>query len=445
MLDSARKAIIQAIPDINTGIILAVSGGVDSMLLLRIIRDIGYTRVTVAHIQHGLRADASQDATLVKKISEKYGCTYMAHSVDIGVLAKEHKRNIEDMGREVRYAFLENCRKQQDATWILLGHHMDDLIESQLLHAQRGADIFGLVGFTVQDVKRRLLRPLISYSKEEVYAIASELGLEWREDSSNTDTSYRRNYLRTRIIPGLKKKFPDLTQIMTGLSEESQNILTSLYREIESHLGTAFEQQESWAYDAFTTLDTDLRSYALVYILRHWIPGGHYSQSMIMTLVDNITTLQSGGMIELNSKYRIVRVFDRLELTTKPHDTEDSVVSYEAIPDTFIYADKTYTVSTDSKNSIVLVGKKLLQNGFTLRTRQAGDHIVYSDKDFLYHKSLKKLFIERRIPAHQRDTVPLIISRSTQEIIAILHPQSYYRHPSTLSTSDLLYIRSNEQ
>ncbi len=173
------------------GYIAAVSGGVDSVVLLDMLVRANH-EVVVAHVEHGMRDDSLDDARFVRALAEGYGCIYEEKSLNLGAGASEQK------AREARYKFLFDLAKKHQAV-IVTAHHGDDLAETVAINLTRGTGWRGLAVLNRQGI----YRPLLSYSKNDLYEYAIKNHLEWVEDKTNSDHRYLRNRIRSRLRPRL--------------------------------------------------------------------------------------------------------------------------------------------------------------------------------------------------------------------------------------------------
>ncbi len=187
-------------------VVVAVSGGVDSVAAAHAIHALGY-RVVLAHVHHGLRGpEADGDAHLVEGMAREWGCP--VHVVEIGedLTAASAGESMQDRARRLRYAGLEHVARAVGSEVIVTGHHRDDQAETVLMQLLRGTGPEGLAGmpavrFLSTGSSVRLVRPLLSQSRERIRAYAERVGLSWREDSSNESDAYLRNAVRRRVLP----------------------------------------------------------------------------------------------------------------------------------------------------------------------------------------------------------------------------------------------------
>jgi tRNA(Ile)-lysidine synthase len=228
-------AVAGALTDAGVGrgdrLVVAVSGGVDSMVLLDVLVRLASRldlRLHVAHIHHGLRgASADRDAALVS--TEAARC---ALPVSVERLAPETRTrgtSVQAWARAVRYARLEAIRRRVRAAWVLTAHNRDDQAETVLLNLLRGAGPRGLAG--IPTVRERILRPFLAVSRAEIESYAAARSVRFREDPSNRSAAYRRNRIRRQLLPMLTREYnPRVVEALAALAtqaREDDDALTS--------------------------------------------------------------------------------------------------------------------------------------------------------------------------------------------------------------------------
>ena len=178
--------------------IIAVSGGIDSVSLLHKLMSLKPPQVDyiVAHVDHGIRTDSAEDAVFVAKLATQYSLSLEQKKLELG------KHASEDIARKERYRFLFDLLKKYKAEAIITAHHQDDVLETMLINMLRGTGPRGLVGFT----RKKIVRPFITKTKKEIYEYAEKHKLSWREDSTNNDVAYLRNYIRVNIMPKIDNR-----------------------------------------------------------------------------------------------------------------------------------------------------------------------------------------------------------------------------------------------
>lgn len=204
--------------------VVAVSGGVDSIALLNILRHKPGLKLVVAHFDHGIRHDSEVDRRLVEHRAKELGLPFVFHHGQLGPGASE------DVARKARYEFLHKVRDATGAQAIITAHHHDDALETAVLNMLRGTNRKGI---TALQSRKRVLRPMLHLSKQDIKAYAQDQGLVWREDATNTDTKFLRNYIRHKILPSAsvedKQKLKDILHTMkrvnTDLDEQLNHYL----------------------------------------------------------------------------------------------------------------------------------------------------------------------------------------------------------------------------
>lgn len=185
---------------------VAVSGGVDSMCLLRAFFDVGQPVVAI-HVEHGIRGQASvEDMTFVQDYCTRLGIPFVSTQVDALGYAEERKIGVEMAARELRYRYFEELLSSGAVDVIATAHHLDDQVETVLMHLLRGAGIRGLAGIGDRD---GYIRPLLGVTRAEIKAFAKDNHVPYRDDSTNSDTAYSRNWMRQVLLPLVETRYPN--------------------------------------------------------------------------------------------------------------------------------------------------------------------------------------------------------------------------------------------
>jgi len=212
-------------------VVLGVSGGPDSVFLLNCLLNHPEShplRIIVAHVNHCLRGKQSDlDEKFVRELAEKSGLKFEKIRADVKSLAKKENLSIEAAGRKIRYEFFLSLLKKYKADSILTAHHSDDNLETVLLNFLRGAGLKGLSGMeeiSTHSSGLKLIRPLLCVTKKEILDFLKKQKIKFRKDLSNLDTKIPRNFLRSKIIPQLKKLNPNLAQTILKNSQGIKEI-----------------------------------------------------------------------------------------------------------------------------------------------------------------------------------------------------------------------------
>ncbi|MBL3538622.1 tRNA lysidine(34) synthetase TilS [Aminivibrio sp.] len=188
----------------NAPILLAVSGGSDSMAMLWLFSMFRGRNLIVAHLDHGIRGEEGKsDASFVASMAARFGVRHICQSIPVPALLQKGE-SLEDGARRIRYRFLEETAKAEGAWGIGVAHTSDDSAETFLHNLLRGSGVRGLSG--IPEKRGLIFRPLLKYSREFLRELLRLYGIPWREDSTNEDTSYLRNKIRNVLIPLVERE-----------------------------------------------------------------------------------------------------------------------------------------------------------------------------------------------------------------------------------------------
>ena len=216
----------------NYMLIIGVSGGIDSMVLLHALKSV-HNLITVAHINYKLRAeDSNEDALLVERISKTYDLPFRILENDLKTDLERNGGNLQEKARNIRYAFFNSLKQEYSDSKIVLAHHQNDQIENFWMQMARGGGIGAMSGMRI--INEDILRPLLFISKAQIHEYANKYKIEWRRDSSNDVNSYTRNIWRNVLIPKLKKSTPHLDQSVLKLQDVFERKVKSDQEFIES-------------------------------------------------------------------------------------------------------------------------------------------------------------------------------------------------------------------
>ncbi|MGX9482507.1 tRNA lysidine(34) synthetase TilS [Veillonella sp. Ser01] len=208
----------------NSRILVACSGGPDSMALLYLLQDIATHRHTtykigVAIVDHCIRPESKDEVLWLQHQVEELGLPFYSASFDVPRLSKEYKKSEETIGRQVRYQWLNEIAQSEGYDYIAVAHHKDDQAESILAHIIRGSGLNGLTGMSVVQSEYAIpvVRPLLDVTKENLLAYIGTKHISYCIDSTNEDVRYQRNRIRHRIIPELEAINPAVVDAIVRL------------------------------------------------------------------------------------------------------------------------------------------------------------------------------------------------------------------------------------
>ena len=371
---------------VNPGdtVICAVSGGADSMALLwamYLLKDKLKIRLSAAHFNHHLRGEESdRDEAFVADFCKGYGIDFVAGS---GVVVAGAK-GLEAAAREARYAFLRSLPGK-----IATAHTASDNAETVLMHLVRGTGLKGLGG--VMPVNGNVIRPMLSVTREEVLAFLEEYSIPFVEDSSNAGDDFLRNRLRHHIVPGLKQENPSLTQNLSAMALR--------LRQDEEALDAIAQEKYTNQVADLLVLQPAIRSRVLGKLL---LDAGvkEPEANHIAALESLLYSPKPSAKAEFPGGVVIARNYDLLETAKKNEKllTVELTDSVDVAGYRIFCSPNTQQEQTAGSFAILPQGKILV------RSRQEGDTIRLNAGT----KSLKKLFIDKKIPAASRSTIPVI-------------------------------------
>lgn len=211
------------IPHDSRGLI-AVSGGVDSVVLLHLLHNLSNRfnlKLGVAHYNHQIRgAEADKDEKFVRNIATTFGLPFYRESMPL--LDSQSRESWEAYARRQRYAFLEKIRQDEKFDWIATAHHADDQTETILLRVIQGSGVEGLQG--IREQVGAIIRPLLTFSKEQILLYSKEKDIKFKEDVTNRFLNHPRNYLRHQVIPLLQKLNPGLNKSIRRLTQNMEEM-----------------------------------------------------------------------------------------------------------------------------------------------------------------------------------------------------------------------------
>lgn len=269
--------------------VVAVSGGVDSVALLHLLAAQPGIKLTVAHFDHGIREDSTEDRRLVQGLAKSYGLPFVYHMGNLGAGVSEAK------AREARYKFLHGVRQASGASAIVTAHHQDDVLETVVLNLLRGTGRRGLSSLRSTDVVKR---PLVHVSKKELLRYATEQGLTWREDSTNVDETYLRNYIRHRILS--RFAIADREALLT-IVQRTAELNEQIRRQVTNYLHVQPGVKKLDRHSFIMLPHAVAREIMAEWLLQN--AGSELSKKMLERLVAAAKTGRSGSKVDVDATH----------------------------------------------------------------------------------------------------------------------------------------------
>ena len=427
-------------------LIVAVSGGTDSLALLHILyqaQDNLNIKLHVATLDHGLRGDeGTADADYVCQLAQSWGLLCHRRRVDVPQLAQDWQLGLETAARRARYAFLADIAQKIGAVQIATAHHADDQAETVLMRLLRGTGTNGLAGMAFASPlpghpALTVIRPLLTTSRAEIHAYCTANGLNPRYDASNADTSLPRNYIRHEVLPFLTQSAPNLSKHLTQLAETAAIEADFMAQQLETQI-TPHRQREAQrtqlAREAFRSLHLALQRRCLHGEVSRLLPDAAQVQyKHIIAALRVALHGQVGAIVQFPGGVHLRVDYDALviEMESAPETLKDPYLLHSGAKidvkldgatmisgvDWYLLAE---TTTPDESHAVLYVP---FDAQVMLRTRQAGDRFAPLGMNGRQRK-LKDWLIDRKVSRSIRDHLPLLTVNGT--IAAILVRKRWY-------------------
>jgi len=437
-------------------IVLAVSGGPDSLCLLHLFSRLAseYSlRLIVAYLNHGLRPEAALEEAGVAALADQMSLPFMSKRVNIRSYKKKFGLSEEAAGRRARYRFLLQVARNFQAESIALGHHRDDQAETVLLNLLRGSGIDGLSGMlplrSINGVK--LIRPLLDFRRSEIEAYCLEHGLQPYTDSSNLETDYTRNKLRLELIPHLEERYnPRIREALAGLAElaaEDRHYFEHQARkracQIAEHKGNYILVDSS----SLNALPRAISSRVLRLLLRHYRAGRELGRVHLNQLLKLAGEGKIGARLNLPGGLRAYRAKENLIISRKNNQMPEKIGEQELIIPglTALPGGKTISAHLVQKdvlnwppeqNSAYLDYDTIPPGKIVICSRKPGDR--FHPQGAAGSKKLKSFLIDQKVDQLFRDTLPLVTVGS--EIIWVAGLRIAHPYRVTDKTVKVLWL-----
>ncbi|MGH7554590.1 MAG: tRNA lysidine(34) synthetase TilS, partial [Longimicrobiales bacterium] len=390
-------------------VLVAVSGGLDSVTLLHLLRfsqPAHRLDLRAAHFDHRMRADSADDRRWVEGLCQ-------AWQVPLYVGTAEVAPRSEAGARSARYAFLAQTAEAVRAGRIVTAHHADDQAETVLFRIMRGTGVRGLAGIPAR--RGIVVRPLLPFFRSEIADTAAAAGIRHREDPTNAQLGYARNRIRHVLLPALERASPGITRILAGITKAAANVEAHWQRATEDVARAVISPCEDGSIELARGMQLGYHPLVRARVLRTALHGLGYTtgRSGTRAALEFIRSGAGGGVIELAGGVRLERAFDRFVLRR---------AEAPVVPDRILVIDepgagrgeaviggRRFAVSWSMSEGEVdedaaVFDPSALKFPLELRGWQPGDRIQLGYGS----KKLKKLFAELRVARSTRSGIPVL-------------------------------------
>ena len=404
-------------------VVAGISGGADSVCLLFVLsawKEQYGLELAAAHINHGIREDAGEDARFVEALCRQLCIPFYLKETDVHKLAEEQKCSEEEAGRNFRYQTFEEVAQEFSAEKIAVAHNLNDRSETMLFHLFRGSGIKGLAG--IPPVRGKIIRPLLCVEREEIETYLAGKGQKFCQDSTNGEDVYTRNRIRHHILPYVER------EIVSGCVRHMGQT-AALLAETEDYLSLQTEDavracvdrhENGYCLDreVFLTYHPAIRRRVLFELVKKLSPGQKDISKIHVEELLELFQREGNGQIHLPFGICGRRIYGKVCLEQgvfpeKKPDLSEIKMELQVFPisdlpqnneNSLIFPQNQYTKWFDYDK---------MKKSPELRTRSGGDYLTIRDqKGELHHKKLKEYMVTEKIPQDQRDRIPVLAEDS---------------------------------
>lgn len=442
------------------GVVVGVSGGADSMALIHLLcrmREYIPMALYVVHIDHGIRGEAAkEDALFVETMATEWGLDFFLKETSVPKLAKEWGLSEEQAGRKVRHDFYQEVRRRVNGHRIALGHHRDDQVETILFNIIRGSGLAGLSGMEpVRDGV--IIRPLLEISRREIEAYCRREGIEYRHDQTNEETIYTRNRVRHMLIPMIEEHFnPSFSSNLIRMGD----ILRDDEAFLRDYSRDAFDRDATIKEDEISFSLRDLSQYpeairrrllreGLLRLKKNLVDIHHIHIDGILDLVKES---QVGSTLDLPENIKVRKDYRALILYRDDPEEDLPVSDFEyrlKVPGKTWIPQLNMSITLEKLtnsgvlnggNGCIYIDADRVRGELYIRNRRNGDR--FRPLGMRGTKKLKDFLIDRKVPRHKRDSIPLVVDRNN--IVWVAGYQMSEDYKVTQKTRRLLKMEIRE-
>lgn len=416
------------------GVVVAVSGGADSVALLHVLHLLSpdlRLRLHVAHLHHGLRRGADEDAVFVERVSNNFGLPCTVARVDAAALARTGRRSPEDAGRQARYEFFSRVAATAGAAAIAVAHTQDDQIETVLMRLQQGAPWELLAGMR----PRRpgpgvaVIRPLLAAARVEIRQFLRDRGLVWREDPTNLDLSIPRNRVRHADLPALTAAHPAWPQALGRLGEAarlSADLLDRLADRLYGHLGSKGDSGVVMALEDVRALPEPLRGRVIRRAVAEVVGTSHPLSRVLEGRMVRALTVGRPGTEVADEQVGLRIGYGEVEIgppSGAPTDTEYRLAvpgeaRAESFGRIFMASIEPRREPSDDAGEAIL-DAACIESPLRIRAWRPGD--VFRPLGLPGKKKVQDFFVDAKVPRWQRRRIPLVVDARGEIVWVVGH------------------------
>jgi tRNA(Ile)-lysidine synthase len=424
--------------DIGKHYLLAISGGIDSVVLAHLLLQ-GGVSFSMVHCNFNLRgAESDQDEQFIRNLGASLDIDVKVQHFDTSAYKKSLGLSTQMAARDLRYAWFKTLVQSGQGEAVLVAHHAGDQVETILLNLLRGTGIEGIYGMA--EHREGVIRPLLSFTREEIRDFAGANGLEWREDSSNEKSDYKRNLLRNEVLPVLKKDFGDVNRLLGNsfarIKDTGQAFFYFFNQWKEIHL----KFEGPFAYLPFSSFNGVPGKCALLY---YWLREYGFNYAQISEMVQAIESEATGKIFETTGFTLNVdrgnlivgpshKVFEGIELEAHAVEMKLEIESYDVMTLSGV-------VEFDKDPQNAMLDRDLLAFPLQIRKWEEGDRFM--PLGMRKFKKISDFLIDLKVPFIHKKQVKVLCSGT--DIVWLIGYRIDNRYKISPTTQKVMYFKKN--
>ena len=425
--------------------LVALSGGADSVALLRILRDLDY-KIEAAHCNFHLRgAESDRDEAFVRQLCDSLGIKLHLIHFDTETYASVHQVSIEMAARELRYGYFRSLCKDIGAETVCVAHHRDDAVETFLMNLLRGSGIHGLTG--IRPKNGPIVRPLLCVGRQDILDYLHSIGQDYVTDSTNLESIVLRNKLRLQVLPLLKQLNPKAVENIDKTANylrEAEKVYNAYFAGNPDRGQVPVRNNPAQMADRYLSpvripLDEILKQPSAECFLHEWLSPYGFNASQIAQILDDLTG--ESGREFLSATHTLL--IDRSQLVLEPKQAEIKPLripeagNYRFSPEILFSVKLTDDISISKSEECATLDAANIQFPLTVRQVASGD--AFCPFGMEGRKLVSDFLTDRKISLLEKRR-QLVITAANGDIIWLVGQRTDHRYRITASTRQVLSI-----
>lgn len=419
-------------------IVIGVSGGIDSMVLVHILHSLQYS-IAIAHCNFQLRGkESDDDESFVKMYAEKNNIPLYINSWNTNEYAQKHALSVEMAARELRYNWFNTLCETHNFNKIAIAHNANDSIETFFINLLRSSGIRGLIGIPITN--KQIIRPLLQVERKDIELYAKTNNIKFRTDSTNAENIYVRNIIRNKILP----EFNTIVPSSVSSISKSLDYLKETYEIYKLQIGKDISEIVTETADGLEINEDTLITYpyASTLLFEILMPYG-FNSDVILQILQCISG-QSGKTFESHT-HTIIHDRNKLILKQKKEELFTEIIIPNSVKNTYKLSKNSIEIhemllkdsSISKSKKEAFLDKTLLTFPLTIRKWQPGDTFI--PFGMRGNKKISDFLIDEKIPLHEKDEVFVLISNN--EIVWVIGMRINQKYAVTNNTTSIIHCK----